>query len=491
MPDLPIFDTTSRTYWKVSIEDDPHYVGGTVGRERWFHKTWLDFDWIDTHIEDAYKGLFFVQCRWKKAMGQDYIKVKIDNIVLLNESQQKLATRQDIYETEYISHFYETINMRSDNGMRYNLFDSVGLKRVAINGNYLIYSNDGGHTYNEGVDISAVYPAAEISMVRILANGNIVIFSQKTKVHYSDDNLTTIKEASIVNADDSPYVFHTPANASYPGNYFALLNSFVETEDCIVIGSYSNSNYGASPVNLWYSIDSGVTWKVFYTYGQNPAYTDDGTPDGGAGGTLLGDASNPVLTTRVEGVNLGSDGCFYVGTEGITTAGVSCHSMMKCEYNAVADTWTVTPLLNATSATWQRMRANGCYEKDGYIYWSSAGVDAFSYNGKTYQTAGIWKALVADINDPDKHILVSSFRSTEYLRGCMAFVYNPITNKVMAHIGGTSITSSDQEIHFSADGGDTWEIFDKKTVGIQVPVIRNNVDDFFLMYRNTKFQYIK
>lgn len=54
MPDLPIFDTTSRTYWKASIENDPFYVGGTAGKERYFHMNWLNYTWLNAHIEDDY-----------------------------------------------------------------------------------------------------------------------------------------------------------------------------------------------------------------------------------------------------------------------------------------------------------------------------------------------------------------------------------------------------------------------------------------------------
>lgn len=482
MPDLPIFDTTSRTYWKASIESDPYYVGGTAGRERWFHKTWLDFDWIDDNIEDAHKGLFYVQCQWKKAIGGEYVKTKVDNIVLLNEVQALLSTRNDIYESEDLGNFYQSFNTRSDDGIRHPIYAQLGPKCVTIDGNFLRYSGDGGHTYNVGVDFSTAYAVANISRIKITANGNICIFSNTTLVHYSDDNLETVTAASVVNADDSPYVFHIPANANYPGSYFALLNSFVETDDCIVIGNYANTSKGACPINLYYSIDNGITWKVFYTYGQNPLYTDDGTADGGAGGAAMGDAGNPIITTRVEGINIGYDGNVYVGTEGGTTAGVQCHSMMKCAYNSVTDTWTVTALLDATYATYSRMRVNGCYEKDGYIYWAPASITDFVVGGTTYHSTGIYKCAVADINDITKHILLSS-PSAVLINNSLSFVNNPLNGKVLCNMSS--------EVHLSNDYGETWEIFDNKFNSNLVPVYCDASANEWIGYVHYKMKYIR
>ena len=86
MPNLAIFNTTNRTYWKAAITSDPKYVGGTAGKERWFHTSWLNWTWIDTYIEADYKYLFFV-----KAVNavDNYITdqpIKFEGILLGKES---------------------------------------------------------------------------------------------------------------------------------------------------------------------------------------------------------------------------------------------------------------------------------------------------------------------------------------------------------------------------------------------------------------------
>jgi len=466
MPDIPIFDTTSRTHWKVSIEADPYYVGGTAGKERWFHKTWLDFDWIDTHIEDAYTGLFIVQCRWKKALGQSYVKIKIENIVLLKVPVSHFNVRTDFYETENMGGIYESVPAIDNSKILHESW-SNGDKCVGRDGDYLRYSEDAGLTILRSFDFSTIYPVANISYLKVTDNGNILIFSNNKLVHYSDDGLATVASASVVNADNSPFVFHNPVDSNYPGSYFKLLNSCIEHDGVIVIGSYANSGQGASPVILFYSIDDGITWKVFYTYGQNPLYTDDGSDMGGIGGNLLGDAANPILTTRIEGINIGYDGNIYVGSEG-GTIGANCNSMMKCVYNSGTDSWVVTSLIDATSRTRARMRCNGLYEKDGYIYWVSSDIVDDVINGITYPSLGIFKCLAEDIDDFSKHITVS-VASAELTNGCGAFVSNPNNGKVIA--------SWYSEIHLSKDYGETWEVFQNKFNNSLLPILNDLPND--------------
>lgn len=480
MPDLPIFDTTDRTYWKVSIESDPYYVGGTAGRERWFHKTWLDFDWIDLHIETAYRYLFFAKLKQQKATGQTYIKTKVDDIVLFNEDMSSFHQRRDTYETINLGYFYESLMMRSDSGVNYQIRHTLGNKVVALQGNYLKYSSDAGHTFSAGFNFSAIYPVANIAYLRILNNGNIVIFSNNKLVHYSDDNLVTVVASSVVNADDSPYVFHTPVNPAFPGSYFLLFNGFVETADCIVVSGYTSN--GANPMNLYYSIDDGITWKVFYTFGQNPDKRDDGTNLGGSTGNLLGDPANPLIIEIIHGINQGFDGNIYC------FAGETHLAIMKCVYNVGGDSWTVTNLLDANSVSWQRMRAIGGYERNGYLYWGANGNVDFTFEGNTYRSAGIWKSLITEINDLTKHVLLC-----DTLKSCLGgFINHPTTGKVIGVFSNPlPVFGEPREMQLSNDYGETWEKFDNHFDNNLIPVHYNVAGDFWIGYAISKMKYLK
>ena len=451
MPDLPIFDTTSRTYWKVETEADPYYVGGTAGRERWFHRTWLDFDWINTHIEDDYKGLFFVQCRWRKAVGDQYVKVKIENIVLLNEVQSRLSTRQDIYESVNLGRFYESGHAKSGNKTIYNILATLGDKRVALYGNYLLYSSDAGLTYNAGIDFSATYAVAGIKDVRIFKNGNIGIFSNTKLVHYSDDNLATVTLCTTLDVDGDPFVFTNDV-----GHYWNPLNPCVETDDVIVYGSYP-TDFTTSPI-LWYSINGGQTWKAFYKYNE----------------------AEMLETDHIHGVNIGYDGNVYVSTGDVKS------TLLKCVFNAGLETWTLTPLTNATTQTWQRMRGIGAYERNGYIYWGSDGKASFEFGGITYQSAGIYKSRIEDIDDPSKHILLSS-PANDW--PCLSFINSLVNGKVLSSHSASG-GSPDGERHFSSDYGETWEVFPGLFKSNLIACTYNEDGDFWTGYRNIVLKYL-
>jgi hypothetical protein len=100
---------------------------------------------------------------------------------------------------------------------------------------------------------------------RILSNGNIVLFCGN-EIFYSNNNLESISHCTVLNKDGSAYLLHTPVNSAYPGSYFNFMGGFVEDEGVCLLGNYANTSIGASPVNLYYSLD-GITWKVCYTFG--------------------------------------------------------------------------------------------------------------------------------------------------------------------------------------------------------------------------------
>jgi uncharacterized protein (TIGR02145 family) len=324
------------------------------------------------------------------------------------------------------------------------LLHSVGDKRIIFKtigpDNFIKYSSDNGATYNQGIKITGIFN--DSNKARILENGNIVLFCGN-KIYYSDNNMATIAPCNVQNIDGSPYVYHTPVNPAYPGGYFYFMGGFAENDGVAVIGTYTNASMGASPVNLYYSLD-GITWKVFYTFGQNPNYTDNGTAQGGTGGTLLGDPDNPLIARHIHSVNIGQDGNFYACTGDWEE---EIH-FLKCSYDKLADTWSTIDLLSAESRTWQRMRALGVYERNGYLYWGSDGPGTFIYNGVQYDCLGIYKCAFADINDPSKHILLKSLSDA-----CYSFVN-------VDHIVFAGMQSYGY-VYISYDYGETWSPYAK------------------------------
>jgi uncharacterized protein (TIGR02145 family) len=330
----------------------------------------------------------------------------------------------------------------SENGS--SLLHAVGDKSVlfkAIGSDlYLKYSSDNGLSYNQGVKVNGIF--SYYNKARILSNGNIVLFTG-SKIYYSDDNLTTINPCTVLDKDGSVYALHDPENDSYPGAYFNFMGGFAENDGVAVLGNYTNSSMGASPINLYYTLD-GITWKVFYTFGQNPQFTDDGTRMGGLNGTLLGDPENPLITRHVHSVNTGGDGNFYACTG---DDDLEIH-FLKCSYDDISDSWEVNDLLTGERRDWQRMRALGVYERDGYLYWGSDGPGTFTYHGIRYDCFGIYKCAAEDINDPSKHILLQPLTDA-----CYSFVNTG--NLVIAGL------QSYGYIYVSFDYGETWSYYAK------------------------------
>jgi uncharacterized protein (TIGR02145 family) len=334
-----------------------------------------------------------------------------------------------------------TFSVSSDGSL---LLHSVGDKRIILKSvgsdSYMKYSADNGSSYNAGVKVTGIFTSDY--KARILGNGNIVLFCGGN-IYYSNNNLATINPCNVLNKDGSVYTLHTPVNPSYPGGYFYFMGGYVENGGVAVMGNYTNNAQGASPVNLYYTLD-GITWKVFYTFGQNPNYTDNGTAMGGAGGTLLGDPANPLITRHIHSVNIGDDGNFYACT-GDTDGEMH---FMKCVYNNGSDSWSVNDLLSGASRTWQRMRALGVYERNGYLYWGSDGSETFVYNSVQYNSLGIYKCAVSDINDPSKHILLESLQDA-----CYSFVNAD-------HIVFAGMQSYGY-VYISYDYGETWTTYKK------------------------------
>ena len=191
----------------------------------------------------------------------------------------------------------------------------------------ILLSEDNGRTWPHSV---AFPDAQKITFSRILKNGNI-LFATGAKLYLSTDNLKTYKPITVKDANGRDYLPHTPKNPDHPGWYFHTLpgiNSWdVDGKEMLVWGNYCNVIGGATPVNIYYSTDSGQTVKIAYAFGQNPNFRDNGSGGGGKTGTLLGDPDNPVICRHVHSVAYNpAENAFYACTgDGDRPEGNECH----------------------------------------------------------------------------------------------------------------------------------------------------------------------
>ena len=261
----------------------------------------------------------------------------------------------------------------------------------------IVLSEDNGRTWPH----SMAFPNAHnITFSCILKNGNIV-FSTRSKLYLSTDNLKTYEQITVKNADGTDYIPHTPKNADFPGWYFHTLDGInswdVNGMEMLVWGNYGNVQGGATPSNIYYSADGGHTVKIAYAFGQNPYWQEDRKSD--SGGTLLGHAGNPVICRHVHSVAYNpAENAFYACTgDGDQPEGFECH-WLRGTYDAKRNKWQWTVIVSDHLNS--RYKAGGINFVDGQVYWIS---DA---NGPKPYDRGIFRCAPADIANPKAHTLL-------------------------------------------------------------------------------------
>jgi hypothetical protein len=319
----------------------------------------------------------------------------------------------------------------------------------------VMLSEDNGLTWPH----SLAFPkACDITFSCILRNGNVV-FATSAELYVSTDNLKTCEQVTVKGLDGSDYLPHTPQNPDNPGWYFHTLsgvNSWdVKGTEMLVWGNYCNVLGGATPVNIYYSTDGGRTVKIAYAFGQNPLFTDNGTPGGGRGGTLLGDPDNPVLCRHLHTVAYNPvEDAFYACTgDGDRAEGFfECH-WLRGTYDAAVDRWDwkviITEHLNS------RYKGGGITFIDGIVYWIS------DSNGPEPYDRGVFCCAPEDLGKPEKHTRL----------------FNPgVESGAMVIQDGVFLASHcapaspmDTGIIISTDSGRTWAQYDLKEYGKRSP----------------------
>ncbi|MDY0169538.1 MAG: hypothetical protein RBS80_23550 [Thermoguttaceae bacterium] len=366
--------------------------------------------------------------------------------LLLPSSRRLLASTADAPSTD---HFWYRVPAEGP------YIDSQrGNKAFAFTDDTVYLSEDNSRTWPH----SAAFPdAANITFSHIFKNGN-VLFATRTKLFLSTDNLKTYREVGLKNADGTDYQVHTPQDPENPGWYFATLtglNSWeIDGKEMLAWGNYCNVVGGATPPNIYYSVDNGETVKIAYAFGQNPHFRDK-DPTGGSTGTLLGDPNNPVICRHIHSVAYNpAENAFYACTgDGNRPEGLECH-WLRGTYDAAKDAWSWAVIVSESLNT--RYKGGGINFVEGKAYWIS---DA---NGPLPHDRGLFRCNPADIPNPEKHTMLFN---PKYECANMIIQDGLI---LAAHYATASPFTLG--IIISPDMGKTWTEYDLKEFGPRSPV---------------------
>ncbi len=358
---------------------------------------------------------------------------------------------------------------RSTSHFRYRLqppgryIDSQrGDRAFAYSDGKVCLSHDNGRTWPYSLDFP---DASRITFSHIFRNGNI-LFATDSKLYLSEDSLASCRPITVKAQDGSDYIPHTPRNPDHPGWYFHSLSGVVSWDvhgaEMLVWGNYCNVLGGASPVNIYYSADSGRTVKIACAFGQNPFFRDNGSPGGGPAGTLLGDPRNLVICRHVHAVAYNpAEDAFYACTGDLDRgAGHECH-WLRGTYDASSDQWHWHVIVSTNSNS--RYKSGGITFVDGQLYWiSDANGKASDAFGPLGYDRGIFRCAPADLADPAKHILLFN---PGVEAGCMIIQDGVI---LAAHCAPASPLATGLIV--SSDMGKTWAQCDLMEYGKRSPV---------------------
>ena len=307
------------------------------------------------------------------------------------------ANAQKALDTDYTIH----------NGIKvtvtpHTFIHRIGNECLYFDSQYIYYSTDGGAT----VASQTANPNNTIlDFAHIFDNGKIIFSDKTNKIYKTTTSFTTVTEMTPTK-NGSTYVLHTPANATFPGNYYRYLGVkrkqyLSDGTEIIVWGNYCNVFQGASPSIVWYSFGDEI--KVAYEFGQNPYITDMGTGVPTTGGTLLGDATNTILTRHIHSVDYRPNSDLFYVTMGdydrSDAPGTFYEShVIELDYDITGDSFTPTQVLTGSAETKVKI-GNMEIPDDGFIYYSS---DAISVTGNEAER-GFFKTSYANLGTIGSH----------------------------------------------------------------------------------------
>jgi len=428
------WDITNRSFWSAAIESDPYY---NAVKKYWIHKSWLnraklDAYTITTQVLANTGSYYFYDVA-------EYQQKSIENIVLYNNQHSRSALADNAYNKR-VTNIYMKRPLKTGTTTGW-LVAVSGSKYLFKDGNNLYFSADKGLTYGSAFDISTLATLSLSDKFYFTPTGAIIFIPIGRKVFRSADNNTTWAECSYKDTNGAPFIFHTPVNPAYPGNYFNPMDGWYAGSQMLIIGDYANgTGTGAAPVIIWYSIDDGITWKVGYEFGQNPFYSDNGTANGGTGGNLLGNPANPLKVRHIHGVNRNPfDHSYWF----FTGDGNTQNQWMKGVYDSISDSWNWTALKSAANTNAERFRTINIVFKDANTIIASA--DGFDASGEI-----MWTVPINDLNTLSSWIPINFPKKTASIYWFRGFA----DGRLIAFNNASPI-----ECYYSLDWGTTWTRF--------------------------------
>lgn len=305
--------------------------------------------------------------------------------------------------TTNISIDYTNTNLIIKQGWIAGQYEEMSIK---VQPGLLSTSIDNSNTFNKSLSWSE---AGKVYSATVFKNGNILLHTNDNKNYLTNINLSSIVEKTVYEADGvTPYAIHTPVNPDYPGNYFYSTKCMSTTKETDIFCwiNYCNVRRGAAPVGIFYTPDFGVTLKVAFKFGQNPIYKDNGSQSGSSSGTILGDASNPVLTRHGHGIEYNPKADEWLAFTGDTIwtwtdPDTNEIHWITGKYDEVTDTWSnVNPVnFGFNIPQTHRLKATECFFRGDYVYWSADATNVPIDNTEN----GVWRCLYATKDDINTH----------------------------------------------------------------------------------------
>jgi hypothetical protein len=223
----------------------------------------------------------------------------------------------------------------------------------------------------------------------------------------------------------------------------------------VVWGNYCNVAGGASPVNIYYSIDSGRTVKTAYSFGQSPHWQERDAEGEVGPGPMLGNPDSEVLCRHVHTVAYNPDeNAFYACTgDHDKPEGFECH-WLRGTYDAAADTWDWQVIISDHLNS--RYKCGGITFVDGYVYWIS------DSNGPPPYDRGVFRCAPADIGNTERH---ECLFNPAVESGCMI-----VQDGVFLASHCTPASPMETGIIVSTDAGRSWAQYDLAECGPRSPV---------------------
>ena len=278
-------------------------------------------------------------------------------------------------------------------------FDGVGILSLSI---------DGGRNYTKTLDLTSI--CSIITRAKFYANGNIM-WANHTKCYYSEDNLSTYHESTIVALGGGAFTPSTFDNFVQYNNDNPVIINGIEID---IWGCYSveigtqNDN-----INAWYTIDGGQTIKSCYK----------------AGTSIGGQTCQHIHAINYCDI----DDSFWMQTGDGAAGASNCH-WNKGTYNAGTDTWTWVNVMSSNGGGYHK--TVGMYFYNGYVYWGSDCTDGLN--------KGVYKCLYTEITDNTKYVKILA--TTGVTQG---FYTTPEGVMIADEFGG-------KQFHISLDRGLNW-----------------------------------